>query len=361
MASHLGGTNQTRFERERTRRNSVGKPEAFSDHAVELGWYEHHNIPGKFTYLERYGHIPAPERLSEFIGVAEQIAIASDKGVSGWRGQSNGHWGVQTGAARRVLEPWSARESRSYRQVHDVIEQAGVNTGYNYGRESARDEGCIGHREDVVTYQRHLIDQARKRGFDFVEGRPLSDLSLLGMLQHHGAATNLLDISSSMIVALWFAASSQPAQTGVVIAFDEQPMLHISADNAEKESLELLVNRLTKMWQRERVGRWTPSAPTSRVLGQHSQFLLPPTGEEPWGTIPLWGTYVWASDQEKLSLDHTFADVYFIAVPPALKKAVRTAGENGLLGLDEASIYPDIGGFSQAHSAQQTVPLLPYI
>ena len=333
--------------------------ETFTDHAVDVGWYEHHDIPGKFTTLKRYGRIPAPETLSEFIEVAERISSASDQGITGWRGQSSGQWGVQTGAARRVLQPWSTRESRSLRYVQDTIAKFGVDTGYDYKRDQPRDEGCFGHREDVAAYQRYLLDQARRRGFDFVEGRRLSDLSLLGLLQHHGAATNLLDISSSVIVALWFAASSRPGETGVVIAFDEQPMQHIPARVAEEKSLEEIMSELEPARHRGGVGRWTPYAPTSRVLGQHSQFLLPPTGEEPWGTVPLWGTCVWNSDREEFSLDHQYPDVFFIAVPPHSKmRCGKLVGMGSLVSTRHLST-PTLEGFPKLTVLSRQSPCLP--
>ncbi len=67
-----------------------------------------------------------------------------------------------------------------------------------------------------------LIDAARFAQLDLHEGTRLPDLALLAMLQHHGAATPLLDVSLDPLVGLYMAAvSSSPAddeQDGVLFA-----------------------------------------------------------------------------------------------------------------------------------------------
>lgn len=53
-----------------------------------------------------------------------------------------------------------------------------------------------------------LIDAARTARLDVHEGARLPDLALLGMLQHHGAATPLLDVSLDPLVGLYMAVVS---------------------------------------------------------------------------------------------------------------------------------------------------------
>lgn len=59
-----------------------------------------------------------------------------------------------------------------------------------------------------------LIEQARSMQLDLVDGVRLPDLALLAHLQHHGAATPLLDVTVDWLVALWMvvnAAGDDPA------------------------------------------------------------------------------------------------------------------------------------------------------
>ena len=53
-----------------------------------------------------------------------------------------------------------------------------------------------------------------------VYGEDLCELELLARLQHHGAATRLLDCSRNAFVALWFACRWEPDKDGVLIGFE---------------------------------------------------------------------------------------------------------------------------------------------
>lgn len=51
-----------------------------------------------------------------------------------------------------------------------------------------------------------LIEAAREMRLDGKEGNRLPDLALLANLQHYGAATPLLDVSTDPLIALWMVA-----------------------------------------------------------------------------------------------------------------------------------------------------------
>lgn len=61
---------------------------------------------------------------------------------------------------------------------------------------------------DVVSATKRLIAEARRARVDTHENVALPDLALLAMLQHHGAATPLLDVSLDPLVALYMAVVS---------------------------------------------------------------------------------------------------------------------------------------------------------
>jgi hypothetical protein len=89
-----------------------------------------------------------------------------------WRGQANDEYGLEPGMHTRVLS--------SPKNVHN---------------------------EDFVAKStENLIKVARQARLDQQEKTTLPDLALLAHLQHHGAATPLLDVSTDPLIALWMVA-----------------------------------------------------------------------------------------------------------------------------------------------------------
>ena len=87
-----------------------------------------------------------------------------------YRGQSNADWPLLSGAERRISGGYKNTDTLALRDYHS-----------------------------------DLLKEAKKKGFGIRDGRPLSDLELLAELQHFGAATRLLDFTTSPLVALYFA------------------------------------------------------------------------------------------------------------------------------------------------------------
>lgn len=121
----------------------------------------------------------AEQKAREVLSAAMWLHTTFKNHVWLWRGQARGDLGVEPGMHTRVLN--------SDAVSHDESAAAAATTG--------------------------LLKAARKMRLDRQDGNRLPDLALLANLQHHGAATPLLDVSTDPLIALWmvaFANSSDP-------------------------------------------------------------------------------------------------------------------------------------------------------
>jgi hypothetical protein len=58
---------------------------------------------------------------------------------------------------------------------------------------------------ELDTREQALVDRARSSGYDRAVGRKLSDVEVVGLLQHEAAATRFLDVTPDPFIALCFA------------------------------------------------------------------------------------------------------------------------------------------------------------
>ncbi|MEG3133068.1 FRG domain-containing protein [Rouxiella sp. T17] len=88
-------------------------------------------------------------------------------------------------------------------------------------------------------YERELLPIACHQGYGYENGRKLSDFKLLAKLQHHGAATRLIDVSRNMLVALWFECRSKTDQTGILLGWHSNTILGLEGRPEERVCNEI--------------------------------------------------------------------------------------------------------------------------
>ncbi len=95
-------------------------------------------------------------------------------------------------------------------------------------------------------------------------------MELLARLQHHGAATRLLDTSRSALVALYFCCVSNPKKMGLLIGVHTD---HLAGCESEPDArkYEEVMNDIKDT---DTLFTWEPPVITNRIAAQHSQFLI---------------------------------------------------------------------------------------
>lgn len=214
-----------------------------------------------------------------------------------WRGQADAHWPLHSSGFRRILlsDPWLK------------------------GRES-----------ELIHYEESLLEQATHSGYRFHEGRLLTDIELLAKLQHHGAATRLVDMTRNVLIALYFSCREHMGTTGALIGIHSSYIAGFGEGRLVTDSYEALVKRLEKS---DNVWTCQPTAVSARINAQHSQFLFSKVATTATGSLIL-------PEGEATRI---------IAIAPDKKIEFLTILSE-VFDIWTKTVFPDIDGFGLANS-----------
>lgn len=243
----------------------------------------------------RFGQVIEPESPIELLNLIALGGDGSDRAVRMWRGQSDEEWLLHSSAYRKML----LSESDDRMERH------------------------------VASYEKGLLERARHRGFGMLDGRSLSDFELLARLQHHGAATRLIDASRSGLIALYFACSGTVDRAGMLFG--------IHCDQLGGGEGKLLnqnyIDRIRSIEKYNHPQTWEPPVVSARIAAQHSQFIYSAIKIGlPHGSLAL------------ESSEHLLA----IRIP-AHDKPNYLAMLAANFDITRLSLFPDIDGFGSAY------------
>ena len=181
----------------------------------------------------------------------------------------------------------------------------------------------------LLRINKRLIEEAKTQGHDQKNGQRLSDLELLAELQHHGAATCLIDFSRNALTALWFACQQDSAEketNGKVFAVPDIVSL-------KEVTPDLIAERIDYFFKPDGQGqyplyKWKPKLQNNRIIAQHSVF-------------------VFGGDQIR-------AETECVIILNSKEAILKSLAE--ISDITEASIFPDFDGFARLHAHNK-----PYI
>jgi hypothetical protein len=245
----------------------------------------------------RFGEVIEPESTAEMLNLIARGGGESDKAVRMWRGQSDEQWLLDSAAYRKVLLTKPERPMEW----------------------------------QVSYYEKSLLEKARHKGFDRLEGRSLSDFELLARLQHHGAATRLIDASRSGLIGLYFACADHFDRAGMLFGIH---CAHLGGGEGKLLS-GTYDEQMKSIAKSGHPQTWEPPVVSSRIAAQHSQFL--------YSSI-------------KPGLSHGSLVINglncLLAIRiPADNKHIYLQVLAGNFDITAVSLFPDIDGFGSAYGS----------
>ena len=208
-----------------------------------------------------------------------------------YRGLASAHWGVESSAYRRI------------RKSQDVSLE-------------------VVSRGTFLRYINQQLDDASLLGFRERPGRTLCDLELLAELQHFGAATCLIDFTSSALTALYFSCREKPNTTGKVVAMATDDIDRFSAIGYKD-----LIKEIGTFLFENKLWKWEPSSLNDRIAAQQSILVF---GEG--------------------SIEKSFYEEVTIAA--AFKRVILETLEKSF-GISEQKLFNDLPGFARINAHDQ--------
>ncbi len=157
-----------------------------------------------------------------------------------FRGLANAEWGVESSLYRRLR----------FNEVEDIDIDSTM----------------------FLERTRMLIIHANMEGYDIQNNQKLNDLELLANLQHHGAATCLIDFTKHSLIALCFACESADNNIGKVVAFDsDNTNLYNEIKKGVDEDIEYW---LTEYEINKKPWVLSPRKLNNRITSQQSVFVF---------------------------------------------------------------------------------------
>lgn len=248
-----------------------------------------------------FGSIASPESFIELLEFVNHHC----KHVNFWRGQSDIGWRIDSGAARRLKND---KNEKKITECH------------------------------IAYYEQELLKKARKTLFDFDEhNRKLSDFELLAKLQHHGAATRLVDFSKSMLVGLFFCCYNKERlnEYGLLLGIDTN-IIGGHEDDFDFDFTYTDFQKLIAESGDNYIYCISPPIVSRRISAQHAVFLCSKYIDGKYGS---------------LSMEDKNCYYNFMAISPELKK---TCNEflTSYFDITSNSMFPDFEGFCSINSTQ---------
>ena len=235
-----------------------------------------------------------------------------------FRGQENEEWRLDSSAERRLKASLPSQE---------------------------------GITEPFLEYNDNLLKKCRLKNYDKREQKQLDDLELLADLQHHGAATCLIDFTRNALIALWFSCKKSDAngKVFVVNTADEKIFLEVTHTDIKDESIRDILGFKTRNTDKDQADElpapetpatppdkpsfwyWTPAHLNERITAQHSLFLF---------GIP---------SPRKLRSEE-------IIIESVNKEQIRKELEE-LHDICEESLFPDFVGFAYTQRSDAPYPI----
>jgi len=249
------------------------------------------------TYEDaRFGTVFEPASFGELINLAVGVKSGPNH-IYMWRGQSNEEWLLHSAAYRRVSLSGKASE------------------------------------RSVVSYEEYLLEKASHKGFRWVEGRELSDFELLARLQHHGAATRLLDATRSVLVGLYFACSGNEDAAGLLFGIH----CHHLGGGEGRPLKGVYTERVKSIEIHNHPQTWEPSNVSRRVASQHSQFV--------YSTVKI-------GSHGSLAIEDKYGCLMTIRISKR-KKSEYLDILNRTFDISRSTLFPDLDGFGMVHGATE--------